>query len=92
MTSKEIITLENIFYVEANNKTNAIKCIQTGNNFLESRFDFWLLTEDKEIPLKTNADNELIRDLCCVMGLDPVKELANVIYVEIKKELESSNE
>ena len=83
---------EFLFYVEANDKSNAIHAVQTGDNFLESRFDFWLLTEDKEIKLKTDADNQLIRDLCAIMGLDPVKELANIMRVEIKKELELNNE
>jgi hypothetical protein len=32
-------------------------------------------------------DNEFIRDLCCIMGLDPVKELANIAIEEINKEL-----
>ena len=81
---------ENIFYVEANNKKYAIKSVQTGNYFRESRFDFWLLTEDKEMQLKTNADNELVRELCAIIGVDPVIELVNIMHKEIKEELETS--
>lgn len=79
---------EFLFYIEANGKSNVIRGVQTGDDFLESRFDFWLLTEDKEIKLKTNADNELVGDLCAIMGIDPVKELENLMREEIKKELE----
>ena len=86
-----MIKKEFLFYVEANDKSNVIHCVQTGDDFLESRFDFWLLTEDKEIQLKTNADNELVKDLCAIMGLDPAKELARIIREKIKKELETSN-
>lgn len=38
-------------------------------------------------PLKTKLDNELIRDMYCVMGLDPVKELERIAIAEITEEL-----
>lgn len=48
---------------------------------------FEVKMNDEYIPLKASYTNELVRDLCCVMGLDPVKELANIIHEEAKKEI-----
>lgn len=81
---------ESIFHIKIVDKIHAIKCIQTGDTLLESNFNFWLLTEDNEIELKTKADKELIQDLYAVVALDPVKELANIMREEIKKELEAN--
>lgn len=81
---------ENIFNIKTYDKTYDILCVQTGDDLIESKFDFWLLTEDNKIELKTKANNELIRDLYAVMGLDPAAELMNVIFEELKQELEAN--
>lgn len=61
--------------------------IEGGEYFSEQSVSFIAEKDGVSFPLKTKYDNEFIRDLCCVMGLDPVKELANIAIVEIKEEL-----
>ena len=61
--------------------------IEGGEYFSEQSVSFIAEKDGVSFPLKTKYDNELIRDLCCVMGLDPVKELANIAIAEITEEL-----
>lgn len=61
--------------------------IEGGKYFHECSVSFIAEKDDKIFPLKTKLDNELIRDMYCVMGLDPVKELENIAIEEIKGEL-----
>lgn len=61
--------------------------IEGGEYFHEQSVSFVAEKDGVSFPLKTKFDNELIRDLCCVMGLDPVKELANIAIAEITEEL-----
>jgi hypothetical protein len=61
--------------------------IEGGEYFHEQSVSFIAEKDGTSFPLKTKFDNEFIRDLCCLMGLDPVKELANIAIEEIKKEL-----
>ena len=61
--------------------------IEGGEYFSEQSVSFIAEKDGVSFPLKTKYDNEFIRDLCCVMGLDPVKELANIAIEEIKEEL-----
>jgi hypothetical protein len=61
--------------------------IEGGEYFFEQSVSFIAEKDGVSFPLKTKFDNEFIRDLCCVMGLDPVKELANIAIEEIKGEL-----
>ena len=65
-----------------------ITCIPEGGEFFsEQSFRFTAEKNDETFELKTKFNNELVRDLCCIMGLDPVKELANIALSEIKTEL-----
>lgn len=61
--------------------------IEGGKYFHESSVSFIAEKDGVSFPLKTKLDNELIRDMYCVMGLDPVKELENIAIVEITEEL-----
>ena len=61
--------------------------IEGGEYFSEQSVSFIAEKDGVSFPLKTKYDNEFIRDLCCVMGLDPVKELANIAIAEITEEL-----
>ena len=61
--------------------------IEGGEYFHEQSVSFIAEKDGVVFPLNTKFDNEFIRDLCCVMGLDPVKELENIAFEEIKKEL-----
>lgn len=61
--------------------------IEGGEYFSDQSVSFIAEKDGVSFPLKTKYDNEFIRDLCCVMGLDPVKELANIAIAEIKEEL-----
>ena len=61
--------------------------IEGGKYFSEQSVSFVAEKDGVSFPLKTKYDNEFIRDLCCVMGLDPVKELANIAIAEITEEL-----
>jgi hypothetical protein len=58
-----------------------------GEYFHEQSVSFIAEKDGVSFPLKTKFDNEFIRDLCCVMGLDPVEELENIAIAEIWKEL-----
>lgn len=61
--------------------------IEGGEYFSEQSVSFIAEKDGVSFPLKTKYDNEFIRDLCCVMGLDPVKELEKIAIEEIKGEL-----
>jgi hypothetical protein len=61
--------------------------IEGGEYFHECSVSFIAEKDGMSFPLKTKLDNELIRDLYCVMGLDPVKELENIAITEITEEL-----
>ena len=61
--------------------------IEGGEYFSQQSVSFIAEKDGVSFPLKTKYDNEFIRDLCCVMGLDPVKELENIAIEEIKGEL-----
>lgn len=61
--------------------------IDGGKYFSEQSMSFIADKDGVSFPLKTKYNNEFIRDLCCVMGLDPVKELENIAIEEIKGEL-----
>jgi hypothetical protein len=61
--------------------------IEGGEHFSEQSVSFIAEKDGVSFPLKTKFDNELIRDLCCIMGLDPVKELENIAIAEITEEL-----
>lgn len=61
--------------------------IEGGEYFHECSVSFIAEKDDKIFPLKTKLDNELIRDMYCVMGLDPVEELENIAIAEIWEEL-----
>jgi hypothetical protein len=61
--------------------------IEGGKYFHECSVSFIAEKDGISFPLKTKLDNELIRDMCCVMGLDPVKELEIIAIAEITEEL-----
>lgn len=61
--------------------------IEGGKYFSEQSVSFIAEKDGVSFPLKTKLDNELIRDMYCVMGLDPVKELENIAIAEITEEL-----
>jgi len=61
--------------------------IEGGKYFHECSVSFIAEKDGKSFPLKTKLDNEFIRDLYCVMGLDPVEELENIAIAEIWEEL-----
>ena len=61
--------------------------IQGGKYFHECSVSFIAEKDGVLFPLKTKLDNELIRDMYCVMGLDSVKELENIAIAEITEEL-----
>lgn len=61
--------------------------IEGGEYFHQCAVSFIAEKDGVSFPLKTKLDNELIRDMYCVMGLDPVKELENIAIVEITEEL-----
>jgi hypothetical protein len=65
--------------------------IQGGEYFHEQSMSFIAEKDGISFPLKTQLDNELIRDMYCIMGLDPVKELEIIAIVEITKELNERN-
>lgn len=66
-----------------------IRCTTHGDptRFLTTSYSFEVKVNSEYVPLKTEANNELVRDLCCVMGLDPVKELRNIVLEELRNEL-----
>lgn len=61
--------------------------IEGGRYFHECTVSFIAEKDDVSFPLKTKLDNEIIRDMYCVMSLDPVKELENIVVAEITEEL-----
>jgi hypothetical protein len=61
--------------------------IEGGEYFHEQSVSFIAEKDGIKFPLKTKFNNEFIRDLYCIMSLDPVKELENIAFEEIKKEL-----
>lgn len=75
--------------IELNGDKYKIRCITHGdpNMFSTTSYNFEAEINGVFVPLKSHYENELVRDLCCIMGLDPVKELANIAMVEIKEEL-----
>lgn len=66
---------------------NVKAIIQGGKYFHQCAVSFIAEKDGVSFPLKTRLDNELIRDMYCVMGLDPVKELENIAIMEITEEL-----
>lgn len=58
--------------------------------FFQNSVSFIAEKDGVSFPLKTRLDNELIRDMYCIMGLDPVKELENIAIAEITEELSDS--
>lgn len=64
--------------------------IEGGKYFHECSVSFIAEKDGISFPLKTKLDNELIRDMYCVMGLDPVKELEIIAIAEITEELRDS--
>lgn len=78
------------FRIVLDEKEYNIKIIAHGDpdSFLDNSYSFEVeVSKGKFEPLETHFDNDLVRDLCGIMGLDPVKELANVAIAEIKNEL-----
>jgi len=70
-----------------------VTSIIEGGKFLHEQSVSFIAEKDGvSFPLKTKFDNEFISDLHCVMGLDPVKELANIAIAEITKELRDPQE
>lgn len=63
--------------------------IEGGKYFSEQSVSFIAEKDGVSFTLKTKLDNELIRDMYCVMGLDPVEELENIAIAEITEELVS---
>jgi hypothetical protein len=61
--------------------------IEGGEYFDEQSVSFIAEKDGVSFPLKTKFDNDIIRDLCAIMGLNPVEELARVAIAEIKEEL-----
>lgn len=61
--------------------------IQGGEYFHQCSVSFIAEKDGVSFPLKTKLDNELVRDMYCLMSLDPVKELENIAIVEITEEL-----
>jgi hypothetical protein len=61
--------------------------IEGGKYFHECSVSFIAEKNGISFPLKTKLDNELIRDMYCIMGLDPVKELERIAIAEITEEL-----
>lgn len=59
----------------------------SGKYFHQCSMSFIAEKDGVSFPLKTKLDNELIRDMYCVMGLDPVKELERIAIAEITEEL-----
>jgi hypothetical protein len=80
-----------LFKVNVDDKTYTIKQIQSEKYFSESNFKFFVSENEQWIELKTNANNELVRDLCVIMGIDPVKELRTIMIEEISNELMDMN-
>lgn len=58
-----------------------------GKYFHQCSMSFIAEKDGVSFPLKTKLDNELIRDMYCVMGLDPAKELERIAIAEITEEL-----
>ncbi len=58
-----------------------------GKYFHQQSVSFIAEKDGVSFPLKTKFDNEFIRDLYCIMGLDPEKELTNIAIEEVKNEL-----
>ena len=79
----------NHFSVDVNGTKYKVWYITHGNpdRFSETSYTFQAEIDGVLVPLKCQFDNEFVGDLCCVMGLNPVMELANIAMVEIKKEL-----
>jgi hypothetical protein len=78
------------FKIVLEEKEYSIKIITYGDPrfFSTTSYSFEVeISKGKFEPLKTQCDNELVRDLCCIMGLDPEKELTNIAIAEIKNEL-----
>ena len=61
-----------------------------GEYFHECSVSFIAEKDGVSFPLKTKLDNELIRDMYCIMGLDPVKELERIAIAEVTEELNDS--
>lgn len=61
--------------------------IEGGKYFHQCSVSFIAEKDGVSFPLKTKLDNELIGDIYCIMGLDPVKELENIAIAEITEEL-----
>jgi hypothetical protein len=66
---------------------NVTGSIEGGKYFHECSVSFTVEKDGVSFPLKTKLDNELIRDMYCVMGLDPVEELERIAIAEITEEL-----
>jgi hypothetical protein len=61
--------------------------VEGGEYFHQCSVSFIAEKDGVSFPLKTKIDNELIQDMYCVMGLDPVKELENIAIMEMTEEL-----
>lgn len=55
--------------------------IEGGRYFHECSVSFIAEKDGVSFTLKTKLDNEIIRDMYCVMSLDPVKELENIVII-----------
>lgn len=80
---------DNYFHVEVKGTKYKVWYITHGNpdRFSETSYTFQAEVNGTIIPLKCEFNNEFIGDLCCVMGLNPVIEFANIAFAEIKEEL-----
>ena len=66
---------------------NVTALIEGGKYSPECSVSFIVEKDGVSFPLKTKLDNELVRDMYCIMGLDPVEELERIAIAEITEEL-----
>jgi len=83
-----ITIIKNKFYVNG----YEITCHTFGGNTLSHKsLGFSVLVDGKIVQLDTKFNNELVKDLCCIMGLDLLKIIENIAIEEIKKEFKKKN-